>query len=89
MNPDWVALGSSRGIETEMHKLFMRLTGATKQSARFRVSNPWFSGKIFLKLYLFSVIFADLFVYIPAAIIFFRTCSKPKINQVGPAILYS
>ena len=31
LNPNWVALGESRGIESELHKLFMRLTG-TRES---------------------------------------------------------
>jgi len=46
--PEWVALKSSHGMQTQAHKVFMRA----------------------------SVLFSDLFIYIPAAIFYARYASK-------------
>eukprot|EP00118_Oscarella_pearsei_P012553 m.93223 g.93223 ORF g.93223 m.93223 type:complete len:299 (+) comp36775_c0_seq22:26-922(+) len=61
IDPDWVSLHTSRGIETQSHKLFMRYT----------------------------VLVADLLVYLPALLVFCVTFLESDTSQVRTASVFA
>ena len=62
INPDFVALNHSRGIETPEHKLFMRLTGKFVVTSEFCILS-------FSKQILFKVLLSDLVVFYTSTIL--------------------